>query len=258
MKRLLLVLLVALAAPAAADAKELTGFKLCGPDGCSGGKMTGFGHDGPFDPAGGGYAAPPAGPYYTLHLEVEGHPDAWIVYYEPVTGLVAYKTEQAWMTWNRIRPEFASRVRNAARTVAPFPAPIVSLVRISGRTASGDLDSYLRLFALDGPPATPRSVESEVIDLESARADPWTDAQLLYYPEENIIQISAGRTIRLPAELAADIEAARTLGGGGDLPIVPVLVLASLSLGLGLVVAAAAWRLRDRRVAVSTANPETT
>jgi len=53
MKRLLLAVLVALALSANASAKELTGFKLCGPDGCAGGKLSGFGHQGPFDPAGG-------------------------------------------------------------------------------------------------------------------------------------------------------------------------------------------------------------
>lgn len=256
MKRLLLTILVALAVPGAAQAKELTGFQLCGPDGCTGGRMTGFGHDGPFDAAGGGYPAPPPGPYYTLHLEIDGHPDAWVAYYEPETGLVAYKTEQAWMTWNRVRPRFASRVKEAALTIAPFPPPTVAAVRIGGRTASGDLDSYLSLFALDGPPAFPRSPDSDVIDLESARPDPWTDGQLLYYPDEDIVQISAGRTIRVPAGMAEDLEAARTLGGGNDLPVMPVLVLAAVALGLALAVAAAAWRLRGRSISAPAARPE--
>jgi hypothetical protein len=257
MKRLLLAVLVALAVPAAADAKELTGFRLCGPDGCAGGKLSGFGHDGPFDPAGAGYAPPAPGEYYTLVLEVDGHSDAWTVYYEPRTGHAAYTTEHAWMTWSRLAPELAGPVKDAAKQIAPFARPTISRVRIAGREVSGDLDSYLRLFELDGRFAVQGDGESDVIDLDSARPNPWTDAQLLYYPEDDIVQVSAGRTIRVPSGLASDIEAARPLGDGDGLPVLPVVALAAAALGLATVAVAIAEALRKRPDPRPATQPET-
>ena len=256
MKRLLLAVLVALAVPATAEAKELTGFKVCGPDECaSGGKITGFGHSGPFDPAGAGYAPPLPGPFYVLKLEVDGHPDAWTVFYEPRTGHAAYRTEQAWMTWSRLDPRLAGPVKDAARQVEPFSAPTVIRVRVSGREVAGDLGSYLRLFELTGPYAVPGAGESDVIDLDSAVPNPWTDAQLLYYPEDDIIQVSAGRTIRISSGLASDIEAARPLGDGNDLPVLPVAMLVAATLGLAAVAVLISRALRERPGATASPDP---
>ena len=246
MKRLLLAVLIALAVPGTAEAKELTGFKLCGPDGCAGGKLSGFGHDGPFDPAGAGHAPPPPGEYYTLLLEVDGLTDAWTVYYEPRTGLAAYTTEQAWMVWSRIAPKLAGLVKEAAKEVTPFPRPTVSRVRIAGREVTGDLDSYLQLFELEGPFAVQGGSESDVINLEAVRANPWTDAQLLYYPQDDIVQISAARTIRVSADIAADIEARRPLAGDDGLPVLPIVTLAAAALGLAAIAAVLAAALRER------------
>jgi hypothetical protein len=246
---------VALAVPAAAHAKELTGFKVCGPDACAGGKLSGFGHDGPFDPAGRGYALPPPGEYYTLHFEVDGHTDAWIVYYEPRTGYAAFTTEQAWMTWSRLAPALAGPVKDAATQVAPFPPPTLSRVRVAGREVTGDLDSYLQLFELEGPFAVQGDGESDVINLESARPSPWTDAQLLYYPEDDIVQVSAGRTIRVSSGLAADIEAARPLDGDDGLPVVPVVTLVAAALGLAVIAVLIARGLRERPGATASPDP---
>ena len=259
MKRLFLTIAgVALAFPAAAQAKELTGFKLCGPDGCTGsGPISGVGHSGPFDPAGMGQAPPPPGAFYLLKLEVDGHDDAWTVYYEPRTGWVAYTTENGWMTWARMNPKLAGPVKDLAKQVTPFPPPTVSRVRIAGREVSGDLNSYLRLFEIEGPFAVQGDGESDVINLESATPNPWTDAQVLYYPDDDVVQVSAGRTIRLPSGLASDIEAARPLVNGDGLPVFAVAVLAAGALLIAGVVAVLALMLRERRPRASAAKPET-
>ena len=48
MRRLLLVVLAALALPAAAHAKEITGLAVCGPADCEDADVSGFGHNAPF------------------------------------------------------------------------------------------------------------------------------------------------------------------------------------------------------------------
>jgi hypothetical protein len=128
-------------------------------------------------------------------------------------------------------------------------------VRIAGREVTGDLDSYLQLFELEGPSAVPGAGESDVIDLDSARPNPWTDAQLLYYPGDDILQISAGRTIRVSSGLAADIEAARPLGDDNGLPVLPVVMLAAAPLGLAVIVVLIARELRERPGATASPDP---
>jgi hypothetical protein len=63
----------------------------------------------------------------------------------------------------------------------------------------------------------PRSDDAVAIRIDSPLPNPWTEEALLrYYPEEDIVQLGPGSFVRLDAELAADVEAARALGSDGS------------------------------------------
>ena len=69
--------------------------------------------------------------------------------------------------------------------------------------------------------------------------------------------MSAGRTIRVSSGLAADIEAARPLGGDDGLPVLPVATLVASALGLAAIAAVIAWALRERPDPRPATRPET-
>jgi hypothetical protein len=63
----------------------------------------------------------------------------------------------------------------------------------------------------------PRSDDAVAIRIDSPLPNPWTEEALLrYYPEEDIVQLGPGSFVRLYAELAADVEAARAPGSDGS------------------------------------------
>jgi hypothetical protein len=98
-----------------------------------------------------------------------------------------------------------------------------------------------RLSALAGSNRDdrPRSDDAVAIRIDSPLPNPWTEEALLrYYPEEDIVQLGPGSFVRLDAELAADVEAARALGSDGS--GVPWAVVAGALAAVVLVVLAAA------------------
>jgi hypothetical protein len=85
----------------------------------------------------------------------------------------------------------------------------------------------------------PRSDDAVAIRIDSPLPNPWTEEALLrYYPEEDIVLLGPGSFVRLDAELAADVEAARALGSDGS--GVPWAVVAGALAAVVLVVLAAA------------------
>ena len=224
MRRLLLVVLVALVLPAAAQAKEITGVAVCGPTSCKDADVAGFGHAGPF---GGASAGPPKGRFYRLELRVDDQV-AGRLYYEPVSGLVAHEDHPRTFVWTRLAPPLASAVKDAAERVEPFPPPRVTGARVGGTRVAGDASTYGALLRVDGPPVVPKtSADAVAIVLEATSPNPWTEVRLLWYPEDSVLFRSPGTYVRLPDGLAADVAAARPLGDrDGGSTTVPWLAVA--------------------------------
>jgi hypothetical protein len=239
--RLSVILVVAvLAFAGSAHAKGLTGVQVCGESDCAFAAMSGFDRP-PFDDASAGQLPPTVGPFYRIVFEVEGHrEDTWRVYYEPRSGLGAVPTEWGSTMWFRLDSELAPIVKRLARRVAPFPTPPVHSVTIGERAVAGDPGSYLQLFRESNRDDRPRSGDTVPIRIDSPLRNPWTEEALLrYYPEDNIVQLGPGSFVRLDAELAADVEAARELGANGS--GFPWAAVAGAVAAAALALFAAAW-----------------
>jgi hypothetical protein len=212
-RRLLLVALAALLAAGPASGKELTGFTLCGPDGCKTTTISGFGHEGPAGPP--GDAAPP-GPYYRVTLLVDGT-GTWQMFYIRDTGQLAYVDgiDTRIVNWAQPAPKLARLLKDAARHVTPYPGPRITAVTVGGRRVKGNPASYLKLFQVDGDYADPGLGRAEPIRFASKVPSPWTERPLSYYPGTDVVA-GAGRSVRVSRALAADIEAGRPLDAGGS------------------------------------------
>ena len=243
MKRVLVVLVAALVLPATAQAKEITSLALCGPDECQDIDASGYGHSAPF---GGETVGPPAGHFYRLDIGVDGGADGFSAYYEPVSGLLATPDRPGTFLWLRPSAKLAPDLKAAAKLLEPFPAPRVIGAQVGARQVTGDASTYSALLRLDGPPVVPKTSEDAVvIRLRPSAPNPWTEAMLLYYPRDRVLFRSPGAYLRLPDAMAADVEAARPLGGsdGGAGPIVPWVPI-----GVGLAGAVVLLLLALRRV----------
>jgi hypothetical protein len=243
MKRILVLAAAALALPAGAEAKGITGVTLCGPDGCKTGKLTGFGHRGP---TGEVPVAPRPGTFYRLSFG-DGDESAWVGhYYEPTSGLMAFKggLPAGWMKWRRPDPAVAELAERLTREVAPFPGPVVTEVRIGKRVVRDGAASYLALYELAGERGVPGEAPGVGIRFYGATvADPWTASDLVYYPEDDVLVLGSGRYVKVPANIAADIEAARPLGAGDPI-VIPWLAVAVALVGGAALVALWAGRTR--------------
>jgi hypothetical protein len=248
MRRILVVVLAALVLPAAAQAKEITGLAVCGPTACEDADVAGFGHEPPF---GGDSAGPPAGRFYRLELSADGQADPFGgLYYEPVSGLVARQDRPGTFVWSRLAPQLASSVKDAAKLVRPFAAPLVTGARVGGRQVAGDASTYGALLRVDGPPALPKtSADAVGIALEATAPNPWTEVTLLYYPQDNVLFRSPGTYVALPQSDAADVEAARPLGGGDSRKIVLLVPVGTAIAGALLLLAWGRRRTSAREVA---------
>jgi hypothetical protein len=227
MKRALLAAILLLALPGVAEAKGMNGITLCGPSGCVERELDGFGHRSTIEESDTGLPAPSPSSFYRLMFGVAPYVDpSNAIDYEPKSGLVALEWGVSrWTRWERLDPEIASVVKDLARKLEPFPRPTVTEVKIGKRVLREDAASYLRLVGLrgkyvlgDGHPVGVRFV--------SPVESPWTASSILYYPDNDVLLVSPATSIRLPADLAADIEAARPLRTGGDdssrFPWIPV------------------------------------
>ena len=234
MRKLLAVVAAALALPAAAQAKEITGLAVCGPDDCEHAKITGFGHR---DPIGGVATAPPLSQFLRIDFYSDVDAAGFSLFYEPVSGLVATEGQFRRLVWARLAPPIAAAVEEAAARVEPFPAPRVTGARIGARRVTGDPSSYLSLLTVEGPSVAPKTASAGLpIVIETAEPNPWTVPGLLYYPDDDVLQRS-GTLVKLPAWLAADIEAGRSLGGEGGAARVPWLPIAVALVGTAALVA---------------------
>jgi hypothetical protein len=237
MNRLLAVIAVALALPAAAQAKEIDGLAVCGPESCEDVDMGGFGHRDPIAGDSATDAGPTPSDFLRVDFTVDGHAAAFSVFYEPESGLVAIEGRPGHVEWARFDPRIATAVEDAAKRVEHFPAPRVTGVRVGSKEVEGDPSSYLPLLTLEGPFVLPKTNEDATsIRFEATDPNPWTEASILYYPGDEVI-LRGATFVKLPAALAADIQAARALRTGGDGTSIPWLPIGVALLGAALLVA---------------------
>ena len=263
MPRRFLLVLLALALPAAAQAKGPIKITVCGESGCS--AASAAIHE---DPFGGGGSEPvrpaPPGAYYRLDLDAGGQ-DKWSIFFVPAARGLAIPNERGWIDWRPLAGPAASVVRRLARTIEPFAQPRVSEALLDSRPLPGDPDSYLTLLHVDGPIDLPDG-ESVAFELRSDRPSPWTNIVFRYYPADDVLLSATGAFVRLPPEFVADLEA--PLGSErGDKASTPLAerptaglswLWRALAVGGGLLAAAGAFlgvrRLaaRSERLAMST------
>jgi hypothetical protein len=231
-RALVVASLLALAFPAGAGAKGLTGASLCGPEECRDLALTGFGSQEPFDMSD-TRSAPAPGPYYELRLEFEHGGESRGIYYEPKSRLVAYSESYGNTAW-------APLVRPPLDTdgLEPYPTPTITAAWVGDRRVTGDPASYLRLFGLDGPFVVPSTrAHLTWIRLDSPMANPWTQNPIAYYPDDDVVLAGRSSYVRVPASVAAAVESARSLDSGGS-------VTPWIALGTGIAVAVALLLLR--------------
>jgi hypothetical protein len=206
MRRLLIVVVVALGLPPAAQAKELTGLTLCGQSGCDSAKLGGF-HESPVQYSTSGLPAPPPSSFYLLGFGIDGQEGvANGIYYEPRSGLVAMKSGLAgWVKWFRLSPSAGTAAKDLARRLEPFPSPTVTEVKIGKRVVREGAHAYLRLVELEGPYVLGQGTAIG-IRLTSSVESPWTAGSVLYYPDNDVLLNGPASSVRVPAEIAAQLE----------------------------------------------------
>jgi hypothetical protein len=256
----LLVIAAALVLAAPATAKELSKAELCGPAGCIAVTDKDRLRNVPF----GGEefaAAAPLQSFHRLRLTVTegegGLEHSWTSYYVDRVAMMAWRNEGGTVTWTHVRGAAATLMKRLARRVEAFPAPTISATTVGGRTVSADPASYLALFEQTGGRLDYTTMPHDwvPIDFRSATPSPWTDApfELMYSPSTNALE-RATRHIVLPADLAADVEAARPLAPDGGTRLLPWLVLGGLVAAL-LLLAGLGALLRHRVGAAPTPEP---
>jgi hypothetical protein len=193
--------------------------------------MTGFGHEDPFS---GDALAPPPGAYVTAALKVDGD-STWRMFYVPREGLMAFEDGEAHtMRWMRPDPRLASALKRTARGMHAYPGPRVTAVTVGKRRIEEGAASYLALLSPSGSYSDPGSGSSEPIHFETVVPSPWTEAELYYFPETDVVA-GAGSWFRLPSAMAANIEAGRPLDASASSGWAPPRVLAAGAAGLLLV-----------------------
>jgi hypothetical protein len=195
MKPVVLLAVLALAAPSTAAAKEPITISVCGATSCASlGTIEGNPFsDGRTEPA--RPAAP--GPYYRIRLASEG--ERWTIFYVPQGDLLALPYRE-WMNWEPLEGPVAPALRKVVRRLEPLPAPTVTQARANGRVLPGDPNAYLRV--LEGPsrsglPGHPQPIRIRL----SGPPSPWTNVDLLEEPDAQ--PRLAGRNALIGAALLA-------------------------------------------------------
>jgi hypothetical protein len=248
-KKLMFVLVAAaLLGAAPAQAKELLGAQLCGPDGCvtqrAGGLVEGPG--GPFS----GELAKPAKPgqWYRGYLLAGDHGKVvgkMLFYYVPgAVQVVQPGRFGQTTTWTRPDAKLASLVKALAARTKPYGTPTLTSVTLNG-TAVDDPQSYMRLWKL-GEKATgyPDGLGSQQVIFFTDPASPWSDGNYVVAYAKSRVLLRDGQLVSLPKDVAAAVAAGRSLDPGRSIPWTPIAIAAALA---ALVLAAAlARRLRPR------------
>jgi hypothetical protein len=212
---------VALAAPAAAAAKNISSVKLCGASDCA--TITNRDVLQRWMESGGSLTAPPAiSRYYRLEITVSAAPGetfdngktsiTWSEWYVPATQAIRGTDEAGNASWSRQSGRAAAIFADAVRTVEPYPAPTITAATIGGRSVK-DPASYARLFDPGWKIATDWSAKDwRKIRLRSDASSPWTDGKnnLSYSPKKHVL-MRDGTVVQVPRSVAARLTSARSL-----------------------------------------------
>jgi hypothetical protein len=232
MKRLvLLTAAAALVAPGVAAAKELRQVQLCGPAACS--TITDSQTLRQIPTGGEAIGNPPAASsFYTMKLTVDadGHEDAWTVFYVPAANAIAAPDELGTIEWFSIHGAAATGLmRRLVADLEPYPKPEITRATVDGRAVASDPGSYLELFAVEpAGEAVPNEADWVFIRLQSRQPSPWTStaSSFAYSPSAKLLERGT-EFIRVPDDIAADIERAGPLGTDGR-SLLPWLVVGGL------------------------------
>jgi hypothetical protein len=210
---IVLVVLCALAVPAAAQSKELASVTVCGTSGCRTVEHPSIelanGGDSFSDPA------PPAGPYYTLELVVDegGTREAWTIFFVPGADVVAFRGEAGRTVFELPSAGFKRAFHRYARGIQPFPTPAITRGTV-GATRLGDPRSYLSLFTDPGSgDAYPAAADFVPITLHAARPSPWTDGRYLMFSPSTGSLERGTTVVRLAPATVEAIKAGESLVG---------------------------------------------
>jgi hypothetical protein len=227
--------LVALLAPQAAAAKEISALRVCGAHGCTDVDVPEALHEFPGG-MGGPSAPPPAGPFVEVVLRIDGvHTER--LWYVPAARAFASDAEVAdSVRWSRAGEQEIDRlIVAAAAKVAPRkPRAIAALV--GDERIEGDVSGYLGLFAIrSSRPTRPGTGGFEPVSVKTEPPSPWALTPLWFYPDEGLLQ-RGPELIQLSQGVAGDLRAARSIGetrgGGFDWPLVTGSLVVAFALAL--------------------------
>jgi hypothetical protein len=203
-KRIAIAAVVMLAAsPATAAAKEITGMKVCGANGCATvSQAKDFWNLGTprqtFDA--------PVSRYYRLEVTIgdRGRPVATeTVYWLRGARLTHGADQSSFDPWSRLSAAQSHRLERAAKGLSPLK-PTLSSVSIDGKRV-GDASSYIRLFGhfrvSYGYPA--EGARTVTVVVTPAHPNPWLSRRvtLRYYPELRQLERPDYEDVTLPAAL---------------------------------------------------------
>jgi hypothetical protein len=230
MKKLVLVVfMVALAAPAAAGAKGLMGAELCGSDGCRqhrGGQLReGPAFNGPYSGLGGIIQPAAPSPWFRGNLLIGDGGKVFMrvpFFYVPGAKLMVQpgngSEQPAW--WHPLGA-LKTIVEGLAATVHPFPTPTDIAVTANGKPVA-DPQSYLRLFTI-GAKTDKYPSEDDFVDLTftSKKPTPWTTGNVIVlYPKSHLV-IRDGQMVAVSRDTADRIARRAGLAPGAAFPWLP-------------------------------------
>jgi hypothetical protein len=237
----LVVVALALGAPAAAHAKEIVGLQVCGASGCAverGDSISGSLHEGPSGPLSGiGQAVSPAKPGPWFRGSVLAGESGRVLgripfYYVPGANLIVLRGMGAQAaTWQHATGPWRAAIERVGARLEPFAAPTIARVSIDGANAA-DPQSYLALYTAGEKATTyPRSSDMAQVVLESKRPTPWTDGNsLVVYPSERLL-VRDGQMVSISGRIADRVAAhASLVDDGRSFPWPAAAVAAALAL----------------------------
>ncbi len=219
------MLLLALALPAPAAAKELSKLDVCGPSGCNStsdrallGRI-GVGSDGsiPADP-------PALAPYYTLVYHVRaGRGESFngrkeFVFrtsYVPGAHLVRGIDESGYVVWTTASQVFTNAIARLTRGLRPFSAPRITRVSVGGTVVS-DPASYERLITITSENTDyVEAYDWKPVDYRSTRSSPWSGVSLQFSAKKHAL-LRNNRWIHLDSSLSKQVQLGTALTATGD------------------------------------------
>jgi hypothetical protein len=230
MRKLFLALLVALALPAPAAAKELSKLDVCGPSRCkslTGGALLrrfGRGSDGPAPTV-----AMPVAPYYKLRYHVragrgesfDGRKEmTFVTYFIPAAGLVRGTDERGYAVWNQATPEVTAAIAKLPKGLKPYPSPRLTRVSVGGTHVSKPA-TYARLITITSENTDYVVAATDWLPLRyhTATPSPWDGVLMEFSAKEHALYRNR-RWIDLDSSLARQVRigAALTDTGGSGFP----------------------------------------